>query len=122
MGTIRSANERKMALAKIIYRHTEILTKEEANKLAFWSSLIMASALFTIIVQLPLTIKYSILVRRDPVKNRHLLKWIYGMPAVAFPTFLLGQFKTDQYAIKMSQKYLSELSDFEIDNFESFYQ
>ncbi len=81
-----------------------------------------ASALFTVLVQLPLSVKYVLLIRRDPVLNKHLLRRLYIMPLVAFPTFYFSSLRTEKYSKAHSLKYLSDLNDFELDNFETLYE
>ena len=44
------------------------------------------------------------------------------MPMVAFPTFYYSSKEADKYVRSFSQKYLNDLNDFELDNFETLYQ
>lgn len=63
-----------------------------------------------------------LLIRRDPVLNKHLLKRLYTMPLIAFPTFYYSSLKAEKYSRAYSVKYLSELNDFELDNFETLFE
>ena len=54
--------------------------------------------------------------------NKHLLKRIYAMPLVAFPTFYFSSLQTEKYSKEYSKKYLSELNEFELDNFEYLFE
>ena len=107
---------------RIIFDHPEILTPRERSDLTFWGQIVTASALFTVIIQLPLSIKYILLIRRDPVLNKHLLKRLYAMPLIAFPSFYYSSLKTEKYSKAYSKKYLSDLNDFELDNFETLFE
>ena len=54
--------------------------------------------------------------------NKHLLKRLYTMPLIAFPTFYYSSIKAEKYSKAYSAKYLGDLSDFELDNFETLYE
>ena len=107
---------------RIIFNHPEILSPKEKSDFTFWGQIVTASALFTVIIQLPLSIKYILLIRKDPVLNKHLLKRLYAMPLIAFPTFYFSSLQTEKYSKAYSKKYLSDLNDFELDNFETLYE
>jgi len=44
------------------------------------------------------------------------------MPLIAFPTFYYSSIKAEKYSKAYSAKYLGDLSDFELDNFETLYE
>ena len=105
----------------IVYRHKEILNGEEARQLDFWHMTVVASALFIFLVQIPLTIKYTVMLRRDREKNKHLLKRMYGLIFVNLPIFYISNGRSDKLINEYSKKYLADLSDFELNNFTTIY-
>ena len=120
--SFRTNSERERLKMRIIFNHPEILTPKEKSLMTFWGQLVTASALFTVLVQFPLSVKYIIHIRRDPVLNKHLLKRLYAMPLIAFPTFYYSSLKTEKYSKEYSKKYLSDLNEFELDNFETLFE
>ena len=44
------------------------------------------------------------------------------MPLIAFPIFYYSSLKAEKYSKAYSAKYLSDLNDFELDNFETLFE
>lgn len=103
-------------------RHEEIMTQSERNSMKRYTSMILASALFLVCVQIPLSIKYFLLVRKDATLHGHLLRRVYMFPLFSFPMFYLGSTQAEKHLGNMSTKYLGELNDYELDNFETLYR
>ena len=113
--------ERLNRMNKIIWAHKEILTGEEAQQLDKWQSLVVASSIFTVLIQIPFCVRYTVLLRRDFEKNKHLLKRIYGLIVFNSPLFFYSGYRAEGLANELAQKYLSDLSDLELCNFEDIY-
>ena len=103
-------------------RHEEIMTQSERNTMSRYTSMILASALFLVCVQIPLSIKYFLLVRKDATLHGHLLRRVYMFPLFSFPMFYLGSTQAEKHLGNMSTKYLGDLNDYELDNFETLYR
>lgn len=97
------------------------MTGEEARTLEFWHMLVVASAMFVVMVQIPLTLKYTMAIRRDREKNKHLLMRMYGMIFFNLPIMYFSNAKNDRLVNEYSGKYLADLSDYELRNFEKIY-
>ena len=61
------------------------------------------------------------LIKRDPILNAHKRKWIFLFPLFAFPTFSISSRKVDKYVQIYGDKYLCDLTDAELDDFEHQY-
>ena len=113
--------ERRDRMSKIIWSHKEILTGDEAKEIDKWQSIVIASALAVGLIQIPLTIRYGILMRRDLEKHRYLAWRLLGLAAFNFPFFTYSANKAEGLASDYADKYLSDLTDFELCNFEDIY-
>lgn len=89
-SNFRSPKERKATQGKLLMRHLEIMTPDERSTMKQYTSMILASGLFLVMVQIPLSIKYFLLVRKDATLHGHLLKRVYMFPMFSFPMFYLG--------------------------------
>ena len=78
----------------------------------------LGASLFLVIVQIPLTLKYYMLIKQDPKLNSHLIKRVYLFPLFCFPTFWISNRKLGQSTERLSKQYLSDLSDKELYNFD----
>ena len=74
------------------------------------------------IALLPISVRYTVLVRKDPEKNRHLLKRIYGALFISMPVFFISSTRVNKLYDEYSAKYLSDLSDSELMNFNKIYK
>lgn len=74
-----------------------------------------------LVVQLPLMIKYSKMIKADP-QNLGLKGRIVALPVISMSWFLYSSAKFKTTIRSCYDKYLHELSDFEIDNFDSMYE
>ena len=52
----------------------------------------------------------------------HLMKRMYGMIFINLPVLYMSNFKNDKLVTQYSQKYLADLTDFELNNFTRIYQ
>jgi hypothetical protein len=82
----------------------------------------LASSLFLVIVQIPLTLKYYYLIRQDPLLNRYLLKRVYLFPLLCFPTFWISNRSLSKTTERLSSKYLGQMTDDELIQFETLYE
>ena len=108
-------------MSKIIWSHKEILTGEEAQQIDKWQSIVIASALSVALIQIPLTFVYGRRMWRDVEKHRHLGWRLIGLSAFNFPFFTYSANKAEGLASEYANKYLGDLTDFEILNFEDIY-
>ena len=81
-----------------------------------------AATFFLLFVQLPLTIKYFLKVKEEPLLNRHLLKRSYIFPLISFPLFYASNYLIKQDLDMLGDRYLSKLTDYELENFELLYR
>lgn len=108
-------------MSSLVLRHLEILDDRERQNVTKWSALMLSSALFLVIVQIPLSIKYFMQIRRDPTGSGHLLKRVYAFPLISFPAFYYGNLRVERELKSLSQKYFQDMNDYELDNFETLY-
>ena len=101
----------------ILAHKEDILTEEEQKTLQIWQVNYVCSILFVFMIQLPLTAKYTGMMKRDPPKNAHLRLRILAMATFSIGAYLFTSSRADILTDRLAKKYLSDLSDFEIDNF-----
>ena len=101
--------------------HPEILTHKELKELRWWQMAASAVPIF-LIASLPLATHWHVKIRSDPESNRHLLKRIWGVLIVSAPVFLYTNSRTRTIYQTLSAKYLTDLSDYELVHFNTFYR
>lgn len=61
------------------------------------------------------------LIRQDPILNAHLRRRIFLFPLISLPSFQISSTKIDYYTKVYGEKYLSDLTDDEIKDFDRLY-
>jgi hypothetical protein len=69
----------------IFREHPEIMTPSEKDEFKWNEAHLALAYSFIIFVQMPLTLTYFLRVRREPVKNRYLIKRLYMLPMISLP-------------------------------------
>ena len=49
-------------------------------------------------------------------------KWLFAMPAVSLPWYLYAGSKTHKMSEELHDKYMKDLSDFDLDTFDAMYE
>ena len=101
--------KRELYYRKILGSHTEIMDKQEQSALSSWYQVAQATILFVIMVQIPLSLKYYLLAKRDPKTYGHLRLRIFLFPLVFIPYKYSATKIEDKYRV-YGEKYLSEMN------------
>ena len=83
----------------------------------------MAFISFAVIlfVQIPLSFRYYKMIKAEPIVNAYLKKRLVLLPAVTFPWHFFSSRGFDSSMTECHNKYLGDLNDFELDNFDQMY-
>ena len=74
------------------------------------------------LASLPLATHWHVKIRSDPGSHRHLLKRIWGFVFLSAPVFLYTNSRARSLYQSLADKYLADLSDYEIVHFDTFYK
>ncbi len=106
---------------RIIFRHPEILSDDEKQLHYKWLRRNVFAVNFAIYVQFPLSVWYLWLSRRNPSIHGHLRRRVFLMPFITAPVISYCTVRTGKLTVEYCKKYLGDLSDEEISNFEVLY-
>ena len=101
----------------IFYKHPEILNRDEKSR--FYSSLANAAAAhgFVALIQIPLSMLYMYRLIRNPKEFQHLRWRLVALPLISLPWMIYSTHLCTEMSGEMHEKYMSDLSDNEMDNF-----
>ena len=106
----------------IFWRHPEILNKDERGR--FYKILGNATAAhaFVALVQIPLSMLYCYRLLKKPKEFRYLQIRLLAFPLFSIPWMFYSTHAMTGMSDELHEKYLSDLSDHEIENFRDIYQ
>ena len=84
--------------------------------------MVFFSGLFFLFLQVPYSFKYALMIRQDLNANRHLIRRIIWINAFNIPLWIQGNVRANKLTTQYSEKYLADLSDHELSNFDTIYK
>ena len=91
-----TGDDRRKIKARIIFKYSEMLTKEEASNMRFWHSMVFFSGMFFVMLQVPYSFKYALMIRKDLNANRHLIRRIIWINAFNIPLWIQGNSRSNK--------------------------
>ena len=118
-----SRGERLMRQNDIIRRFGEDmqLTDVEKRDLKYYMNMENVLSLSFVFLWMPLSIAFIAKYKQDPVKNAALRVRALSIYAIQLPVLFYISFKKNQTMGNLQKKYLNDLSDYEIRNFEKLF-
>jgi hypothetical protein len=115
-----SEEERNVKLEEIMIRHPELMTEEELKNLEWKQSFLKASVLFTLLSPI-YSAHHFRLIKKNPIYKAWGLNRIFIIPAISFFCLTYSAIDHSKANKKMIARYLSGITDYEINNFDALY-
>jgi len=101
---------------------TTMLTEDERHNTMYYVALENSLQLSYFFLWLPVCFAFFLRYRKDPVGNAQMKNRIIGINIFQLSAWIWASYKKGQTMTQMESKYLHDLSDYEIANFEQIYQ
>jgi len=100
----------------------EMLTPAEAKDVIYYNSLTTTLSLSYLFLWVPVSFAFYAKYRQDRIANAPLRFRIMSIHAIQLPVIIYAQNKKNTCLEQLERKYLNDLSDYEIQNFDVLFQ
>ena len=99
-----------------------MLTPDEAKEVIYYDSLTTTLSLCYLFLWVPVSFMFYAKYRQDRIANHHLRFRIMSIHCIQIPVIIYAQNKKNTCLEQLERKYLNDLSDYEIQNFDTLFQ
>ena len=97
-------------------------TAEEAKSIKYWNSITNTLSTFYLFLWVPISFAFYAKYRQNPVENHHMRFRVLSIHLVQLPCIVYTSAQRQRIVDDACKKYLADLSDYEIKNFDMLYQ
>lgn len=117
----RTPTQREIYIHDLILKYPDILTPEEQRKTNRLKDYVLFG-IFSGMLAMPYSVYLGMKARRNPSLRSKYVKRIALLPTGPLLLVIVSGYFADKHFKYLSEKYFTQLSDQDLDNFESYYQ
>ena len=101
--------------------YTEMLTDDEVDHMTDYLTVKYSAVAFLAFVQVPMSVYYFLKWKKNPKQNLTLMRRLRFLPFATLTPLFYCNWQINKLLNSYSDKYLSKLTDAELDNFDTLY-
>lgn len=116
----RTHAQRQIFIQDLLMKYPDIMTQEEQKKTNTIKDFMIGGITFGIFA-MPYSLYLGMKARRNPANRSSILRKMLILPTLPLAIVLISGAFAEKNFDHLSQKYFSQLSDGDLDNFENYY-